>query len=139
VQRVCELRTKPLNEFSVEDLRIMIGQQLGLLRLTPIALRVLNENPWAAGDYYEGDLLAVVLSIKPEFWMVHTDLASELQGIVRDLDPLPSDHIGDKLRHRIDQFDQDATAIIEKRSRRGHRVCRFPAKPEVSQRSLLAH
>ena len=33
------LRTKPVDEFSVEDLRIMIGQQIGLPHLVPLAGR----------------------------------------------------------------------------------------------------
>ena len=31
------LRTKPLDQFTVEDLRIMISQKVGLLHLLPLA------------------------------------------------------------------------------------------------------
>jgi hypothetical protein len=54
------LRTKPVDEFSVEDLRIMIGQKIGLTHLVPLAVAVLEREPLAEGDFYRGDLLANV-------------------------------------------------------------------------------
>ena len=56
------LRKKPIDQFSVEDLRIMIGQNFGVSHLFLYALKVLRDNPLAAGDFYEGDLLKSVLS-----------------------------------------------------------------------------
>jgi hypothetical protein len=55
------LRTKPVDEFTVEDLRIMIGQQTGLPHLIPGAVVVLEGQPLAEGDYYPGDLLFSVI------------------------------------------------------------------------------
>ena len=58
------LRTKPIDEFSVEDLRIMIGQQIGLPYLMPLAVAALERDPLAEGDYYPGDLLANVIDAR---------------------------------------------------------------------------
>lgn len=44
------LRRKPLRAFTVEDLRIMIGQNLSLEYLVPLALEHLQRDPFAAGD-----------------------------------------------------------------------------------------
>jgi CDI immunity proteins len=55
------LRTKPVDEFSVEDLRIMIGQKIGLPHLVPLAIAVLDREPLAEGDFYPGDLLTKVI------------------------------------------------------------------------------
>jgi hypothetical protein len=55
------LRTKPIDEFSVEDLRIMIGQQIGLQHLVPLAVAMLEREPLAEGDQYTGDLIASVI------------------------------------------------------------------------------
>jgi hypothetical protein len=55
------LRKKPVDEFTVEDLRIMIGQQIGLPYLVPRALDVLERDPLADGDFYDGDLLMSVI------------------------------------------------------------------------------
>ena len=51
------LRKKPLGQFTTEDLRIMIAQDIGAEVLKPFALAVLREDPMAEGDYYPGDLL----------------------------------------------------------------------------------
>jgi hypothetical protein len=75
------LRRLPLRRFSVEDLRIMIGQSIGLPYLVPVALEQLHRKPLAEGDYYAGDLLAAVLRADPLFWNKHEDLRQEVQQI----------------------------------------------------------
>jgi len=55
------LRKKPIDEFTVEDLRIMIGQKIGLQHLLARAVDELEREPLAQGDYYPGDLLASVI------------------------------------------------------------------------------
>ncbi len=57
-----KLVKKPLKDFEIEDLRIMIGQSIGLKYLIPIAIKVLDHNILAEGDFYEGDLLKSVLT-----------------------------------------------------------------------------
>jgi len=61
VTTVHRLRKKQVSEFAVEDLRIMIGQGVGLPYLIPRAVEVLEGDPFAEGDYYRGDLLAAVI------------------------------------------------------------------------------
>ncbi|MDV4169294.1 contact-dependent growth inhibition system immunity protein [Rhodovulum sp. FJ3] len=55
-----ELRKKELSKFTVEDLRIMLGQSIGAKYLLPMAIKILKENPFADGDFYEGDLLDAI-------------------------------------------------------------------------------
>jgi CDI immunity proteins len=55
------LWTKPVSEFSVADLQIMIGQRIGLTHLVPRALHILEVDAMAEGDYYVGDLLTSVI------------------------------------------------------------------------------
>jgi len=55
------LRKKPISEFTTEDLRICIAQQVGVQWLVHAALAVLERDPLAAGDFYEGDLLLAVM------------------------------------------------------------------------------
>lgn len=87
------LRKKQLIDFSIEDLRIMIGQNIGLKYLLPIAIEVLNENILAEGDFYEGDLLSAVLSSDLEFWRANKmsyEIVSELfkrnESTLKDFD-----------------------------------------------------
>lgn len=68
IKRCHALRKKVLNDFTVEDLRIMTGQNIGLDYLVPLAIGVLSDDLFAEGDYYEGDLLKNVLNIAPRFW-----------------------------------------------------------------------
>ncbi len=74
----CRLRRVPLCEFQTEDLRIMIGQDIGLEHLVPLAIAKLSHNPLAEGDMYPGDLLANVLSANSEFWRAHPELHKQL-------------------------------------------------------------
>jgi hypothetical protein len=68
VSRTQTLRKIPLDKFTTEDLRIMIGQEIGLDYLIPLALEVLTKDLWAEGDFFEGDLLKNVLVVKTDFW-----------------------------------------------------------------------
>jgi hypothetical protein len=88
------LRQKPLQDFNTEDLRIMIGQNIGLKYLIPIALETLKDNVLAEGDLYEGDLLKSVLTSDKDFWENEKDyfedvekLIQENEDLIREMDP----------------------------------------------------
>ena len=76
------LRRVPLEEFTGEDLRIMIGQGIGLPYLIPLAIERLRENPALEGDYGPGDVLWAIMRVTPAFWTAHPDLRAEAEGIV---------------------------------------------------------
>ena len=69
VSRVHQLRHKPLGDFTVEDLRITVGQSVGLPHLLPIALSILESDPMAEGDLFPGDLLSSVMRVAESFWL----------------------------------------------------------------------
>lgn len=79
------LRQKPIGCFAVEDLRIMIGQGIGLPWLVPLALEVLERDPLAAGDLYPGDLLSTVLQIPEEYWRPRLRLNERIDSILQHL------------------------------------------------------
>lgn len=83
VKRCTELLSQPLNEYSVEDLRVMIGQQIGLDFLVPLALEQLKANILSEGDYYPGDLLIAVLKIDKVFWSKNSLLLKRMSELVR--------------------------------------------------------
>jgi hypothetical protein len=111
------LRTKPLRDFTVEDLRIMIGQQVALNRLVPLALKRLRPDPLMAGDSYPGDLLASVLRVDAAFWDWSPDLTVEMRKLGEDLRERFTQE--PELRERIKRFIQghptrpvrDATSV----------------------------
>jgi hypothetical protein len=75
------LHRVPLHDFTVEDLRIMIGQDFSLEYLVPLALEQLSENPLTGGAYYGGDLLVNVLQIGSEFWQEHPAWRDEVAAL----------------------------------------------------------
>lgn len=89
--RTCHaLRRKPLRDFTVEDLRIMIGQNFSLEYLVPLALERLRHDPLAAGDFYPGDLLGCVLGrVQPGFWQERPDLRHAVEEIIAGIPTLP--------------------------------------------------
>jgi hypothetical protein len=82
VKKCHALRKKVLDDFTVEDLRIMIGQAIGLDYLVPLAIEVLSDDLFAEGDLYEGDLLNSVLTIDPGFWIAQHEYWIEIKKLI---------------------------------------------------------
>jgi hypothetical protein len=82
VSRCQSLYKKQLKNYTTEDLRIMIGQQIGLDYLIPLAIEKLKSNLFIEGDYYEGDLLKAVLSINPDFWNTNKECCIKLNDLL---------------------------------------------------------
>ena len=78
------LRKKPLQDFTIEDLRIMISQEIGLPFLVSLAIEKLREDLFVGGDLYEGDLLKSVLDIDTRFWDNNQDYWEALNAILKD-------------------------------------------------------
>lgn len=78
-----QLRRKRLCEFTTEDLRIMIGQQLSLKCLVPMALEVLRYDILASGNYYAGDLLEVMVKVDESFWNSEPQYKEELVSLIQ--------------------------------------------------------
>ena len=84
------LHRVPLCDFTVEDLRITIGQDIGLEYLLPLALERLHDDPFAEGAYYPCDLLVSVLGSQAQFWQAHPELRGRLVVIAdRDISAFP--------------------------------------------------
>ena len=69
----------------------MIGQQIGLFFLIPLALEKLEENPVAEGHFYPGDLLQSVLSVPDEMWKKHSEWTSRLVAILNSMPHIPEE------------------------------------------------
>lgn len=62
---------RPLREMSPADVRVLLAQAWpdAVPYLVPIALEMLEADPWVDAAFFEGDLLVVVLSAKLDpFW-----------------------------------------------------------------------
>ncbi len=78
------LRKKQLQDFTTEDLRIMIGQEIGLYFLMRLAIETLTDNLLAEGDMYEGDLLKTVLDVDTKFWDDNKSYWQQLKDLIKD-------------------------------------------------------
>lgn len=106
--RCHELRTKPLRDFTVEDLRIMIGEQVALNHLVWRALDRLRSDSLVAGDDYPADLLESVLRVDSAYWERSSGYDLELHRLAegaRERFTLASE-----LRELIEAFTRDHSA-----------------------------
>jgi CDI immunity proteins len=85
IKRCHELRTKPLVDFTVDDLRVMIGEQIALNRLVPLAVERLRPDPLMAEVDYPADLLASVLGVDAAFWALSLDTMVEMRKLAENL------------------------------------------------------
>jgi len=96
------LLSKPIGEYTVEDLRLMIGQNTGLEYLMPRAMEVLGKDVFAEGDFYPGDLLENVLCADPKFWNAHPRLAQVLLTLLEEkMDDFLSLDVTDEIKEGI--------------------------------------
>jgi hypothetical protein len=78
------LRYKPIGEMTVEDMRLLIGQDVGLLYLMPRAVEILRLDPLAEGMHYPGDLLCAVLRANREYFQDNPQCRRELMKVLDD-------------------------------------------------------
>lgn len=101
------LSKKRLKDFTTEDLRIKIGHNHSLQYLTPLAIEILEENPFAKGDCYTGDLLGSVLSVKRDFWQENLDLYQSIENILQKAENLAAEESEEILRVMLPQETYD--------------------------------
>lgn len=101
VTSIHRIRKVPLRDLKTEDLRITLGQGFSVPLLLPLALAVLEEDPLACGDLYEGDLLQSVLSLEPERLADVPDLVPRIVAVAEAAQPIAEDQ---SLREAISAF-----------------------------------
>src|SRR5215510_933494 len=61
-------RKIPLNQIKPEQIRLLMGQDIGIKHLLPLALKILEDNPHFECAFFPGDLLLEVSGIKAFYW-----------------------------------------------------------------------
>ncbi|HEY8984234.1 MAG TPA: contact-dependent growth inhibition system immunity protein [Streptomyces sp.] len=109
VRGVHELRKRPIDSLSVDNLRRLIGQDIGLRWLLPVALDFLRETApeEAATGWYDDDLLSAVLSREEAVWRAKPDLARHINETVSMLTD-PSEYI----QRKIDFFRSSLADLL---------------------------
>jgi hypothetical protein len=82
VQTVHRLRRVPIGQFEPRDLRIMIGQGVGVQYLVPNALTLLERDPFMEADLHTGDLLMSVFNVDDAFWQRSPELRRRAVAIL---------------------------------------------------------
>lgn len=107
VRTIHELRRKPITSLTAEDLRLLIGQQVGLDALLPRTVDWLQKEPLLEADLYPGDVLVAVLRVSASYWASHPVLTTKLNTV---LDAINFDEVEltheliSKIRVLIDEF-----------------------------------
>ena len=86
VRRCLELHRTPLEQWSAEDCRLMLGQKFSPQFLVPIALKFLADDPLESGEMYSGALLNNVLKVPGDFWVNHSELWWKVNEIVTEVE-----------------------------------------------------
>ena len=84
VRRCHALRRVPLERLGPADLRVLIGQNIALKYLMPIALRLLKSNPMLETEYYPGDLLVSAMAVGRAFWTSSPEALVELTRLAQE-------------------------------------------------------
>jgi hypothetical protein len=80
--RCYELRKKRISTLNVQDLRVLIGQDVGLEYVLSMGLDEVERDPLVEAEHYKGDLLAVILRASSGFYELHPDLRSRAEQVL---------------------------------------------------------
>ncbi|WP_370938479.1 contact-dependent growth inhibition system immunity protein [Amycolatopsis sp. cg13] len=103
IETVHRLRRKPIGLLTAEDLRLLLGQNVGAPIFVPRALAMLEEDPLREGDLYPGDLLAATMRIPSTHWHARPDHLERLKRVIAAVDTTAED-FDSLLRGRIAEF-----------------------------------
>lgn len=76
------LRHVPLKELAVEELGTLIGQEIGLPYLIPVAIDLLREDLWAGGYMYPGHLMKMVALVPASYWSKNPEMIAHFQSVL---------------------------------------------------------
>lgn len=83
VQRVHAVQKKLLRDFQPDEIRLCVGQGIGLPYLVPRALDILAGDPWVETEYYSGDLLHACIDVERSFWDEHAAERDRMRAVLR--------------------------------------------------------
>ncbi len=103
-------RQKPINRLTDEEIRLLIGQKIGLKYLLPIAVKMVESAPARMVTYYQGDLTKYLLELDHDNWKDNPDefkrfrkVVTENLDSIRKIEEIPNDLIS-----RMIDMDEDA-------------------------------
>ena len=101
LRRCFAARKIPLDELNDADLRLLIGQDIGLAFTVPLAIERLERDLLLKAEHYKGDLLTALLSASPAFFRGEPSIVDRVRKM---LGRVPS------LLDNLDVVDYDTTS-----------------------------
>ena len=83
IQKIHAIRNKCLRDFTVDDVRVCLVQNIGVVYLVQKALGFLETNPWIEAEHYEGDLLNTCIDIPDDYWKEQKDNIERMRTILQ--------------------------------------------------------
>ena len=77
-------RQKPINKLTDEEIRLLIGQKIGLKYLLPIAVKMVELCPDRMITFFPGDLMKCLLNLDNEDWKDNKDDMEQFRKIVTE-------------------------------------------------------
>jgi len=96
-------RKIPIKDLTIEQIRLLISQKIGIDYLTEIAIEKLEQNILVEGDLDEGDLLEAVLGLPTKFWNEKPTEFRTLQSLVERNSEHLKTELGEKKFDRINE------------------------------------
>lgn len=84
VETTQNARKKPVSQLSDEEIRLLIGQKIGLKYLIPIALSLISKDLLVEVTFYKGDLLSQLLKLSYNDWEHNEEDLKYFQKIIND-------------------------------------------------------
>ncbi len=88
IERCMLARAKKIKELSVEEVRVLISQKIGLNYIVPFSLGILEKEPLIFGGLHKGDLLVAVLNVDESFWATNPKWNNQLMEIIIEIEEI---------------------------------------------------
>lgn len=82
VEKCYRYRKIPVQDLSIEQIRLLLGQKIGVRHLLNKAIKVLKEDILSEGDFFPGDLLISVLRLENSDWKGNAQLQTEFNKLL---------------------------------------------------------
>ena len=76
------LHTKPLKDYTMEDILFSIRQKSGLRYMIPWAIDLLNDDLLLEAECYKGDLLQAMLDLSKNNWKDNQDMYNRFNNLI---------------------------------------------------------
>lgn len=82
IRHLYALYDRKISEYTIEDFRFLVNQNIALEYIMPLTLEILSKNILAAGDFYDGDLLNAALTVPSSFWKENPSQHSAMKELL---------------------------------------------------------